>query len=105
MILRPGWFYPQGSGTETLLMRTIGVRDVVLGSGACVAWAGGAGGQCRRWASFGVMSDGADIAVGLRSRSLVDSRSAVIATLAPMPFLAAGIYGLTHGSRKADAAD
>ena len=34
MILAPSRIFSPGSGTETLLMRTIGIRDVVLGSGA-----------------------------------------------------------------------
>jgi hypothetical protein len=99
MIMAPGWFFPQGSGTETLLMRTVGIRDVVLGSGACAAWASGDRGDFRRWASAGLLSDGADVVVGLTSRSLVGSRSAMIAVLAPLPFGAAGIFGLSR-SRK-----
>jgi hypothetical protein len=101
MLIRPGWFYRQGSGTEMLLMRTVGIRDLVLGSGACAAVATGSGGELRRWASFGLLSDGADLVLGLRSRSLVGSRSAMIATLAPVPFVAAGIFGLTRSSPRA----
>ena len=41
MILVPSRIFSPGSGTETLLMRTIGIRDVVIGSGACAAWARG----------------------------------------------------------------
>ena len=37
MLLAPGRFFKPESGTETLLMQTIGIRDVVLGSGACAA--------------------------------------------------------------------
>jgi hypothetical protein len=100
MVLAPGWFYRQGAGTETLLMRTVGIRDVVLGSGACAAWASGAEGEFRRWASAGLLSDSADVVAGLGSRSLVGSRSALIATLAPVPFAAAGIFGLARSTRK-----
>ena len=100
MIVAPTRFNRDGSGTEALLMRTIGVRDVVLGSGACVAWASGGEGELRRWASMGLLSDGADFVTGLGSRSLVGSRSAAIATLAPVPFLAAEIFGLVRGVRK-----
>ena len=64
-------FNREGSGTEALLMRTIGVRDLVLGSGACVAWASGGEGELRRWASMGLLSDGADLVTGLRSKPLV----------------------------------
>jgi len=82
MVVDPFRFNREGSGTEALLMRTIGVRDLVLGSGACVAWASGGEGELRRWASMGLLSDGADLVTGLRSKPLVGSRSALIATLA-----------------------
>jgi hypothetical protein len=42
MILVPRRFFKDASGTETLLMRTVGIRDLVIGSGACAALAGGA---------------------------------------------------------------
>ena|ERR1700758_5252410 len=100
MVAVPALFNRQGSGTEALLMRTIGIRDVVLGSGACVAWARGGKGEIRRWAAMGLLSDGADLVTGLGSKSLVGSRSALIATLAPVPFLATEIFGLVRGIRK-----
>ena len=99
MVVAPARFNRQGSGTEALLMRTIGVRDVVLGSGACVGWVRGSDSELRRWASMGLLSDGADCVAGLRSRSLIGTKSAMIATLAPVPFLAAEIYGLARGFR------
>ena len=77
-------------------MRTVGIRDVVLGSGACAAWAGGAQPEFRRWATFGMLSDGADLALGLGSKSLVGTNSAWIATLSPVQFRAAEIFGLTR---------
>src|ERR1700735_4348747 len=100
MVLAPSRFFSPGSGTETLLMRTIGIRDVVLGSGGCAAWARGEEGELRRWATLGLLSDGADFVTGLRSKPLVGSKSALIATLSPAPFVAAGILGLTRSSRK-----
>ena len=100
MIVAPGRFFNQASGTETLLMRTIGIRDVVIGTGACVACAGG-GGELRRWASMGLLSDSADMIAGLTSgRSLPDTRSALIAMLSPVPFVAAGIFGLARGIKE-----
>ena len=59
MILAPSRIFSPGSGTETLLLRTIGIRDVVLGSGACAACARGEQGELRRWATVGLASDGA----------------------------------------------
>ncbi len=101
MLLVPGRFFKQASGTETLLMRTVGIRDVVIGSGACAALAGGAGVEFRRWASMGLLSDCADVVAGLTSsRSLPDTRSGLIAVLSPVPFVAAGIFGLTRGAKE-----
>ena len=101
MVLVPGRFFKQASGTETLLMRTVGIRDVVIGTGACAALAAGAGGEFRRWASMGLLSDSADVIAGLTSsRSLPDTRSALIAILSPVPFVAAGIFGVARGAKE-----
>jgi hypothetical protein len=100
MIIAPSRIFSPGSGTETLLMRTIGIRDVVLGSGGCAAWARGEQGELQRWATVGLASDGADFVTGLRSKPLVGARGALIATLSPVPFVAAGILGLTRGLRR-----
>jgi hypothetical protein len=99
MIFAPSRIFSPESGTETLLMRTIGVRDVVLGSGACAAWARREQGELRRWAAFGLASDGADFVTGLRSKPLVGSRGALIATLSPVPFVVAEVLGLTRRKR------
>ena len=100
MVAAPERFNRQGSGAEALLMRTIGIRDVVLGCGGCVAWANRDDGEIHRWAAMGLLSDGCDLVIGLRSKSLVGRRNALIATLAPIPFLAAEIFGFTRGIRK-----
>jgi hypothetical protein len=99
MIVAPDRIFSPGSGTETLLMRTIGVRDLVLGSGACAAWARREQGELRRWAAFGLASDGADFVTGLRSKPLVGSRGALIATLSPVPFVVAEVLGLSRRKR------
>jgi hypothetical protein len=99
MLLAPGRFFQPESGTETLLMQTIGIRDLVLGSGACVALLRGGSGQFRRWAAFGLVSDMADVILGLRSRPLVGTKSAMIATLAPVPFVGAAVVGFVRSAR------
>jgi len=99
MLLAPGRFFKPESGTETLLMQTIGIRDVVLGSGACGAWVRGGGGEFRAWATLGLISDSADLLLGLRSRPLVGTKSALIATLAPVPFVGAGLLGFVRSFR------
>ncbi|MGB9308087.1 MAG: hypothetical protein WCB92_31715 [Mycobacterium sp.] len=100
MILAPDRLKPE-SGTETLLMQTIGIRDLVLGSGACAAWVRSGGGvEFRGWATAGLVSDSADLVLGLRSRPLVGTKSALIATLAPVPFVGAAVLGFVHSLRR-----
>jgi len=101
MLLAPGRFFKPESGTETLLMQTIGIRDVVIGSGACAALVRGGDGEFRRWAAVGLISDSADLVLGLRSRPLVGTRSALIAALAPVPFVGAAAFGFVRSLKRA----
>jgi hypothetical protein len=101
MLLAPGRFFKPASGTETLLMQTIGIRDVVIGSGGCAAWLRRGDGEFQRWVTVGLISDSADLLLGLRSRPLVGTKSALIATLAPVPFIGAGVLGLVRKVNKA----
>jgi hypothetical protein len=100
MLLAPDRFFKPNSGTETLLMQTIGIRDLVIGSGACAALLRGGDGEFRRWAAFGLISDSADLLLGLRSRPLVGTKSALIATLAPVPFVGGGVRGFVRSLEK-----
>ncbi len=104
LLLAPEKFFSPESGTETLLMQTIGIRDVVLGSGGCAAWLRGGDGEFRRWATVGLISDSADLLLGLRSKPLVGTKSALIATLAPVPFVGAGVLGLVRSLKRASTA-
>ena len=104
MLLAPGRFFSPGSGTETLLMQTIGIRDVVLGAGGCAAWLRGGDGEFRRWATVGLISDSADLLLGLRSKPLVGTKRALIATLAPVPFIGAGLLGFARILQRAGKA-
>ncbi len=101
MLLASDRFFKPESGTETLLMQTIGIRDLVIGSGACAALLRGGDGEFRRWATVGLISDSADLVLGLRSRPLVGTKSALIATLAPVPFVGAAVFGFVRSAKKA----
>jgi hypothetical protein len=104
MLIAPGRFFKPASGTETLLMQTIGIRDLVLGSGGCAAWLRRGDGEFQRWATVGLISDSADLLLGLRSKPLVGTKSALIATLAPVPFIGAGLLGLVRSLGKSGGA-
>jgi hypothetical protein len=82
-------------------MQTIGIRDLVLGSGGCAAWARGRDGELRQWATAGLISDSADFCLGLRSKRLVGTNGALSAALSPVPFIVAGLLGITRSARKA----
>ncbi len=102
MLLASDRFFKPESGTETLLMQTIGIRDLVIGSGTCAALLRGGSEQdaeFRRWATFGLISDSADLVLGLRSRPLVGTKSSLIATLAPVPFVGAAVFGFVRSAR------
>jgi hypothetical protein len=101
MLLAPNRFFSPDSGTETLLMQTIGIRDLVLGSGGFAAWARGADGELRHWATAGLISDSADFCLGLRSKRLVGTNGALIAALSPVPFIVAGLLGITRSLQEA----
>ena len=70
LILAPGAFL-RLSGREAptpvsvLLMRTIGIRDLVLGTGTVTAARRGSDGDLQRWTSVGLASDSLDVLAGL----------------------------------------
>jgi hypothetical protein len=101
MLLAPSRIFKPESGTETLLMQTIGIRDLVIGSGACAALLRGRDGEFRGWAAAGLISDSADTLLGLRSKPLVGTKSALIASLVPGPFVGAGVFGFARSLRGA----
>jgi hypothetical protein len=76
-------------------MRTIGVRDLVLGAGTVAAARAGEGGV-RRWIATGLLSDALDVLTGAVSGSLVGRRGALTAAVLPMPFVLADLLALRH---------
>jgi hypothetical protein len=81
------------TGTAVLLMRTIGVRDLVLGAGT-VAAARGSGDEAHRWIATGLLSDVLDVLTGAVSVSLVGRKGALTAAVVPMPFVLADLFVL-----------
>ena len=55
------------TGASVLLMRTIGIRDLVLGLGAAAAARSGDRGDAGRWAAAALASDSLDAAASLAS--------------------------------------
>ena len=73
-----------------LLLRTIGVRDVVIGAGTLLAPRT----DLPRWAMTALASDACDVVVGAASVRRIGWRGGMVATLAPVPFVAAGVVGI-----------
>ena len=73
-----------------LLMRTIGVRDLVLGVGAATA----APLAQEHWGRAALASDAIDVAVGTLAIPKVGAAGGLVAALLPVPFVAADVWEL-----------
>ena len=67
------------SGASLLLMRTIGIRDLVLGLGTVAAAASDAPADAARWNSAALASDALDTVVSLASSRSIGKRDAWVA--------------------------
>jgi hypothetical protein len=77
-----------GDAGRTVLVRTIGIRDLILGAGTLTA--------LRReptvaalWVRSGLGSDVADVLLALGSYRQLGARGTFVAAAAPLPFIAA----------------
>jgi hypothetical protein len=77
---------PGASGAELLLLRTIGIRDLVLGAGTVVAARSGDAGGAGRWIAAGLASDSLDAVVSLASRRDIGTREALGAAVLALTF-------------------
>ena len=83
---------PSGSSTP-LLMRTVGIRDLALGSGTAHAVRSGSTRDLQRWVGAGLLSDALDVAAGLVSARTTGARG-VISALVASPMVAADFWVL-----------
>ncbi len=84
-----------------LLMRTIGIRDVVLGAGTVAAARRGDGGDVRRWTSAGLASDSLDVVASLGAARSIGRAESVGASAAALVFAAGDILALNSRRRSA----
>jgi len=109
LVVLPGRFL-RLSGREAptpvsiLLMRTIGIRDLVLGVGTVAAARSGDAGDVRRWTSAGLASDSLDVAASLATARSIGRAEAVGATAAALVFAVGDTLVLASvgGSRRSD---
>jgi hypothetical protein len=77
-----------GDPGRAVLVRTIGIRDLVVGAGALTALRRDPL-TARPWVQSGLVSDVADVLLALGSYRQLGARGTFIAAVAPLPFIAA----------------
>jgi hypothetical protein len=74
------------TGADMLLMRTIGIRDLVLGLGTITAARSGDVRDARRWTTAALASDSLDTAASLASFRSIGKRDSVAAAVLAAAF-------------------
>ena len=87
------------TGQSGLVVRTLGVRDVVFGVGGLLS-AGGAEPEreTRRWIRLWLVNEVADVGAALLAAREVGGRAAAAAVVAPLPLIAADLWALSRVS-------
>jgi hypothetical protein len=75
------------TGAANLLMRTIGIRDLVLGLGTVAAARSGDVRDARRWTAAALASDSLDVGVSLASFRSIGKRDSVSAAVLALAFV------------------
>src|SRR5579863_5155856 len=86
LIAAPGPFLrlsrrEQTTAASVLLLRTIGIRDLVLGLGTVAGARSGSASDTRRWTSVTLTSDSLDVVASIASRRSIGNVNAVAAAL------------------------
>ncbi len=80
------------TGAELLLMRTIGIRDVVLGLGTVAAARSDDGRDIGRWTSAALASDSLDVIASLASFRAIGKRDAFGAAILALVFVCGDVH-------------
>ena len=82
------------TGTDLLLMRTIGIRDLVVGLGTVAASRSREVRDVRRWTAAALASDSLDVAASLASVRSIGKRDSVSAALLALVFVGGDLQAL-----------
>ena len=82
-----------------MLIRTVGIRDLVLGIGTIRATYASTD-EARQWLLAGLASDSLDVIAGA-ALSRRDVKSGMLAAIVPLPFIAGDLQALSEASRPA----
>jgi len=91
------------TAAEVLLMRTIGIRDVVLGVGTVAAVRSGDVGDIRRWLAAGLASDSLDVAASVASMRAIGKRDSFGAAILALAFVCGDLHARRGIRRPVDA--
>jgi len=86
-------------GAAVLLLRTIGIRDLVLGLGTVSAASSSVRGDAVRWTTAAMASDALDTVVGLAAARSIGRRDALVAGALAMAFTLGDIGALRSVTR------
>jgi hypothetical protein len=94
---------PSGS-SMTLLMRTVGIRDLAIGVGTMRTVRSGSTADIERWIGAGLVSDALDVAAGLASMGTMGARGVLSAGVAaPMVVLDCVVLAELSRARRGNA--
>jgi hypothetical protein len=86
------------TGAALLLMRTIGIRDLVLGLGTVSAARSGDQSDARRWLKATLASDALDTVVSLAALRSIGRRDSLLAAALALGFVGGDLQALRSGS-------
>jgi hypothetical protein len=84
------------AGADLLLMRTIGIRDLVLGLGTVAAARSDDMTDLRRWTATALASDSLDVAVSLASFRSIGKRDSWSAAILALTFVCGDLQARRH---------
>lgn len=88
------------TGASVLLMRTIGIRDIVIGLGTFSAGRAGTEADARRWLQTGLKSDALDAVTGLLSRRSIGPTETAVAVGSAAVFVGLDLWAITSLSAR-----
>jgi hypothetical protein len=91
------------SAASIVLMRTIGIRDLVLGLGTVAAARSERTSDVGRWTAAGLASDSLDTAVSLASMRSIGKRDSIAAAVLALTFVAGDLAARRLSGRRPGA--
>lgn len=93
------------TGAAILLMRTIGIRDLVLGLGTVAATRSREGSDVRRWVKATLASDAIDTVVSLAALRSIGRRDSLFAAALALGFVCGDLKALRTASEQRNSQD